>query len=145
MDWDFVGIVAGLIGLIITIIGATWKIAGYVSGIGNKLDRLVENTASINTQIKGMSDKLVDSLIETVKKLTSPPFVKTGNPLTPEKIARRDQLLEKGRTYGLNPNEVQELRVILEEGAKDAAAGNFLALVGIIFLIGLLLSALSEK
>lgn len=142
IDWNLVALI---ITIVLAVIGATWKIATAVSGIKNKLDEVAQNTASINTQIKDMNDKLVSALIDTVKKLMGPPFIKTGNPLTPEKIAKRDQLLEKGRLYGLNPEEVQELRAILEEGARDAAAGNLLALFGFIFLIGLLASALSKK
>jgi len=139
------GLLVGLLALIITIIGATWKIASKFTKAEDTLNKVADNTASINTQIKEMNDKLVNALIDTVKKLTSPPFIKTQNPLTPEKIARRDQLLERGRLYGLNPEEVQELRAILEEGARDAAAGSIFALLGFIFLIGLLVSALSKK
>ena len=136
-DW---GLVALIITIAIAVAGATWRIAKGVSGIESKLDEVVKNTSSINTQIKDMNVKMLDALIDTVKKFTG-----SGNPLTPEKIARRDQLLEKGRLYGLNPEEVQELRAILEEGARDAAAGNILALFGFIFLIALLASALSKK
>lgn len=42
-----------------------------------------------------------------------------GNPLTPEKIHERDELLGKGKESGLTEAEARHLGAILEEAARD--------------------------
>jgi len=72
---------------------------------------------------------------------------KKDNPLTPEQRRRRDQLLERGRTTGLNKGEADELRKILEDEARDSftrGAIGFLAFLGLLFLVGLFIASLLE-
>ena len=116
-------------------------------GVIRPLGKIEERTENIQTEIHDTTSKMTTGLIEITKRITDPNFIKAfregKSPLTPEQIKRRDELLQKGRKEGLASEEVEELRPILEQGARESAAGNILAFLGFLFLIGLLLAALS--
>ena len=116
-------------------------------GVIKPLGKIEKQTEDIQKEIKDTTSKLTLGLIDVTKRLTDPTFIRAfqegKSPLTPEQIKRRDELLQKGRQEGLATQEVEELRAILEQGARETAAGNFLAFLGFLFLIGLLLAALS--
>jgi hypothetical protein len=111
---------------------------------------MIKPLTEINERTKRIETDMKEGLINVVKTVTNTDYIKTlrGNsddPLTAAQIKRRDELLERGRRVGLTRDEVAELKVILEEGARETAAGNALAFLGFLFLIGLLLAALSRE
>jgi len=65
-----------------------------------------------------------------------------------EKASRRNELLRKGRTIGLDRKEANELREILEEEAReqfDAGKIGTFGFVVVLFIIGALSAALLRK
>jgi len=68
-----------------------------------------------------------------------------GNPLTPYEVQRRRQLTEKLEARTIDPDEAKELHDILNKELQEArATGNFLAVLMILFLLGLVIAFLSE-
>ncbi|MGH9877855.1 MAG: hypothetical protein ACRD5H_09470, partial [Nitrososphaerales archaeon] len=66
--------------------------------------------------------------------------------LTPYEIDRRKLLVEKLKSRILTPAEGEELRQLLEKEKQEASqAGNFLVVLGLLFLLGLLISYLGEN
>jgi hypothetical protein len=90
--------------------------------------------------------KKFSRLFETL--IQERPSEKTNDPLPPEKIKRRDYLLDKGKGVGLTKDEANELKGILEEEAREAFVAGLigaLAFAGLLLFIGLLIASLSEK
>ncbi|KPV63286.1 MAG: hypothetical protein AOA65_1294 [Candidatus Bathyarchaeota archaeon BA1] len=118
-------------------------------GIIRPLSKTEQEVKNIGAEVHEMRATMIYGLIEIARRVTDPAFVKAfkegKSPLTPEQIKRRDELLERGRKEGLGKEEVEELRAILEQGARESVAGNILAFLVFLFLIGLLLAALSRK
>jgi F0F1-type ATP synthase beta subunit len=103
--------------------------------------------ADIIKQI-GMQElgKRISQLFE--KLLRERPSEKINDPLPPEKIKRRDYLLDKGKKVGLTKDEANELKEILEEEAREAFTSGLidaLAFAGLLLFVGLLVASLSEK
>jgi hypothetical protein len=68
-----------------------------------------------------------------------------GNPLTPYELEMRRQLTLKLDAKIITPDEARELRDILEKELAEARAmGNFLAILVILFLLGLVIAILSD-
>ena len=68
------------------------------------------------------------------------------NDLTSQEVRRRIELTEKLKTKVLNPTEGDELKNILEKEKKKATSlGDLLAVLAIVFLIGLVVDYLSEE
>jgi uncharacterized membrane protein YgaE (UPF0421/DUF939 family) len=68
--------------------------------------------------------------------------------LPPEKAKRKEELLTKGRRYGLVQTEAEELKALLREDAQDDFARGLIgtiAIIGIIALIGAVVSNLTKK
>lgn len=81
-------------------------------------------------------------LHEYFKSLVKP---EEHHTLPPEKAQRKEELLNRGRLYGLDANEADELKKLLnEEAASDLAAGliGVVAAIGLIALIGAFISSL---
>jgi len=116
-----------------------------IKGIGDMTKTLI----LINERTKRTETDVKEALVETIKRITSTDYLRllktSDDPLTPEQIKRRDELLEKGKLFGLSGGEVTELKAILEEGAREASAGNVFALLAFLFFIGLLLASLSKE
>ncbi|MEM2704790.1 MAG: hypothetical protein QXR45_16715 [Candidatus Bathyarchaeia archaeon] len=71
-----------------------------------------------------------------------PPSTKS-DPLPPDKIRRRDYLLDKGRTKGLTKEEADELRELLREQAVEMGLVGLALLIflgGVALLLGYFLS-----
>ena len=49
--------------------------------------------------------------------------------LSPGKAARRDELLQTGKTVGLDQNQSQELQLLLQEDARDDLANGIIAVL----------------
>lgn len=68
--------------------------------------------------------------------------------LPSEKAQRKEELLDKGRTHGLDTNEADELKRLLnEETWNDFASGliGVVAAIGLIALIGAFISSLTRR
>ncbi|GAI81387.1 unnamed protein product [marine sediment metagenome] len=73
---------------------------------------------------------------------------KEHDPLPPEKARRKEELLLKGRLYGLAQNEAEELKALLSEEAwSDFAAGliGMIAVLGLLALIGAFIDSLTRR
>ena len=120
-----------------------------IIGVIRPLGKIEGRTEYIENEVKGTISKLIDGLTDVTKSVTDPrlieAFKKGKSPLSTEQIKKRDELLQKGRNYGLNSYEVEELRQILEQGARESAAGSFFAFLGFLALISILLAALSKE
>jgi hypothetical protein len=68
-----------------------------------------------------------------------------GNPLTPNELRRRAELTSRLDARTITPDEARELRDILEKELEEARAiGNFLAVLAILILLGLVIAILSD-
>lgn len=64
--------------------------------------------------------------------------------LTAAEIERRKYLVEKLKTKVLTPVEADELRQLLEREKQEASeAGNFLVVLGLLLLLGLVIAYLA--
>lgn len=64
--------------------------------------------------------------------------------LTPVEIERRRQLVEKLKARILTPMEGEELRRLLEKEKQEASeVGNFIVVLGLLVLLGLLIAYLA--
>jgi hypothetical protein len=67
-----------------------------------------------------------------------------GNPLTLYEVRRRKDLTDKLEAKTITPDEAKELNNILKKELEEARnANNFLAFLGILFLLGLLVAIMS--
>jgi hypothetical protein len=65
--------------------------------------------------------------------------------LTPEEVERRQELTEKLRTRTLTRSEAEELKILLEkERVQATSLGDVIAIIGIVFLIGLVIAFLAD-
>ena len=83
-----------------------------------------------------------------VKLLTKEKTKDPEDPLAPEKITRRNELLERGKVRRLTNQESFELKSILDEEARIAFQEGIiglLAFLGLLFLIGLFIEALRRS
>jgi hypothetical protein len=108
--------------------------------ISFKLDNISKDLSDLKRDFSGMISRVIDQLVEIIKH---PPLGTKSNPLPPDKIKRRDFLLEKGRREGLTKEEADELRELLREQAVEAGLTGlallvFLAMVA--FILGFFLS-----
>ena len=134
-----------IIGVILTVLIVTWQARGYVNG---KLDSL----GSIAKDVKDMRERsfsLIENLatrqaglLEDIIKLY--PVDKT-NPLTPEKAQRRNELMTKGRVFGLDQAEANELEALLREEAYERFAQGSVALLGFLALAAFVIALFSSK
>lgn len=68
--------------------------------------------------------------------------------LPPEKEQRKQELLNKSQSYGLIPNEAEELKRLLNEDATSDFTNGLIgaiALIGTIALIGVVIDNLTKK
>lgn len=112
------------------------------SDIANLRTEMVRSTGDLKSQITPIAQGL-----QWIQK-ASEPGSKRANPLSEQDLVRKQELLEKGKKYGLLASEAGELQALLEEEARDdfakgvlTAAAFAVAAIGIIALIG----ALSKK
>jgi len=113
------------------------KLEDKINSIDKRL-AVIENNpfiiASNNLSVRYASDLLGDF----EKRLK-------GNPLTAYELRRRRELTSKLDARTITPEEAKELRDILEKELAEARAmGNFLAVLAILFLLGLVIAVLSD-
>ena len=139
ITWDIVIPNLGWIIAIISLVTAIWKVRGWFSKIDIRLKAIEENPLLIVTK---------NLTIEFWSKVLHDVFEKAmshGNPLTPNELSRRVELTSKLDAKTIKPDEAIELRDILEKELAEARAiGNFLAVLAILFLLGMVIAILSD-
>jgi hypothetical protein len=140
-----------------TILGVCGILGGLIYYTLSKVDSIKTTIDTSISPFKEFADlikqigmqelaKRISQLFE--KLLRERPSEKINDPLPPEKIKRRDYLLDKGKKVGLTKDEANELKEILEEEAREAFISGLigaLAFAVLLLFIGLLVASLSEK
>jgi hypothetical protein len=103
--------------------------------VSNTLNSISGDLSELKRDFSGTISRTMDQLIEIIKH---PPSKAKLNPLPPDKIKRRDFLLDKGRREGLTKEEADELRELLREQAIEAGLTG-LALLAFLALVALML------
>ncbi|TDA41307.1 MAG: hypothetical protein DSO07_05355 [Thermoproteota archaeon] len=123
---------------LITLLGVSYKIGRWMQRVEDRLEKLEKNpiiVAGNKLSAKVLSDILYEIFERKLK----------ANPLTPDEINLRRQLTEKLDAGTITPDEARTLHDILnKELAEAQAAGNILAVLVIILLIGLIDALLSK-
>ena len=86
---------------------------------------------------------------EYMRRIVQPiPNTEEHQSLPPEKAQRKEELLYRGQFYGLDPNEAEELKRLLnEETWNDFAAGliGIVAAIGLIALIAIFIDSVTRR
>jgi hypothetical protein len=91
---------------------------------------------AFNSLTVDLASKMVEDFEKRILK---------GNPLTPNEITRRRELTSRLDSRTITPNEAKELHDLLNKELEEArATGNFLAILAILFLLGLLVAILAS-
>jgi hypothetical protein len=135
--WDVV-LSMSSIATLITLLTLFYKIGRWMQRVEDRLENLEKNpiiVAGNKLSVKVLSDILYEIFEKKLK----------ANPLTADEISLRRQLTEKLDAGTITPDEAKTLHDILnKELAEAQAAGNILAVLVIILLIGLIDALLSE-
>jgi len=138
IPWDIVLPNLGWIVTLIALLEFSYKIGRTMQRIEDRLEKLEKNpiiVAGNKVPAKVFSDILYEIFEKKLKT----------NPLTPDEINLRRQLTEKLDAGTITPDEAKILYDILnKELAEAQAAGNILAVLVIILLIGLVAASLSD-
>lgn len=133
----------GCIAIIITIIVAFTTFALYVNNRVKKVEKLVEPMAPVIKEVDNwLKIRGLNGLFEGEQSKN------THHSLPSEEARRRDQLIQKGKQYGLDQYEAEQLKRLLDEDARsDVASGiiSALAFVLIVVAIAALISALTRR
>lgn len=136
--WDIILSNWGWITTLIAILGVGYKIGVWNKGINDRIKRIEENPiviASKNLSAKIFSDLLYEVFEKKVK----------SNPLTPYELRLRRELTEKLDARTITLDDAKILHNILNKELEEArVAGNILAVLAILFLIGLVIAFLSQ-
>ena len=106
-----------------------------LDNVSNTLNNVSTDLSEIKRDFSGTISRTMDQLIEIIKH---PPSKAESDPLPPDKIKRRDFLLDKGRREGLTKEEADELRELLREQAIEAGLTG-LALLAFLAIVALML------
>jgi hypothetical protein len=138
IPWDIILPNLGWVVTLITLIGLGYKMGRWTKGIEERFKKIEENPIIVATN--KLSAKIVsDLLYQNFEK-----NLKT-NPLTAEEIRLRRELTEKLDSRSITPDEARILHSILNKELEEArATGNILAVLAILFLIGLVIAILSD-
>ncbi|MCC6002723.1 MAG: hypothetical protein LM590_00075 [Thermofilum sp.] len=136
--WDIVLPNLGSIATLITLLTLFYKIGRWMQRVEDRLENLEKNpiiVAGSKLSAKVLSDILYEIFEKKLK----------ANPLTADEINLRRQLTEKLDAGTITPDEAKILYDILsKELAEAQAAGNILAVLVIILLIGLVAASLPD-
>jgi len=109
-------------------------LAEKINSIDKRLAVLEANPLVI--AFNALNVSLASKFVEEFEKR----FLKE-NPLTPHEIRKRRELTSKLDRNIISPQEAKELRDILQKELEEArATGNLLAVLAILFLLGLLIA-----
>lgn len=141
MSWDVLFPNLGWILVLIAIGLAFWNARGRIDDIEARLKSIEENPillASKNLTVKFWSDLLYD-VFERRR-------ISGENPLTQEEVNRRMELTTKLEQRTIIPSELMELQGILNKELEEAKATNdLLAILALLFLLGLVIALLSRR
>jgi hypothetical protein len=139
IPWDVVIPNLGWIATLITLIGVAYKMGRWTKGIEEKFKKIEENPFIVATN-KLTAKVVSDLLYQNFEKYQK------GNPLTAEEIRQRRELTDRLDARVITPDEARILHGILNKELQEArAAGNFLAVLAILFLIGLVIGVLASQ
>ena len=135
----FWGVSGLLIAILLVILGFIWSLKSDIAPLGSLAKHI---------QAKAI-DKWLDErrLTETFLPQNKPPST-NHHSLSPDKAARRNQLIEMGKAYGLTSEESAELQALLQEDARNDLANGLLNVIafGIILIaIGAIIKSLSKS
>jgi len=134
MELDFntlLAIISLAIAIIITVVGACWKLASQLSNLHKSVCRI----ATDMSELKG---GLVDALTKIALGSVDKNARERGNPLSQVEWKKVDFLIAKGRKEKLKEEEASELRVLLMKHAKEKKDVGFGTYVAIELLVSLL-------
>lgn len=138
IPWDVIANV-GWIATLAALIGIGYKIGRWTQKINDRFKKIEDNPviiASNNVSARIISDILYE---EFEKKR------QTTNPLTPDEIRLRRELTERLDIGTITPEDARTLHNILQKELEEArAVGNIIAILAILFLIGLVIAFLSQ-
>ena len=136
--WDIIILNIGWIVTFITLIGLGYKMGAWTKGIDERFKKIEENPiiiASKNLPIKLFSDLLYEVFEKKMKT----------NPLTPDEIRMRREFTQNLDAKTITIDEAKILHDILQKELVEArVAGNIIALLAILLLIGLVIAFLSR-
>ncbi|MBA7614178.1 hypothetical protein ES703_21441 [subsurface metagenome] len=108
-----------------------------ISDIDKRLAVLENNPLFI--ALHGFTVKRASEVLEFLEKKME------GNPLTPDELRLRRELTVKLDAETISPNEARQLRNILNKELEEAREEkDFLAILAILFLLGLVLAIISR-
>lgn len=110
------------------------ELAEKINSIDKRL-AVIESNPLI-TAFNNLSVSIASKMVEDFEKK-----ILKENPLTPDEIQRRRRLTSKLDRKIITPDEAKELHEILKKELEEArATGDFLAILAILFLLGLLIA-----
>jgi len=109
-----------------------------ISAVDTRLAVLENNPLTIAFRAFNVQ-KASEILVSLEKKMG-------GNPLTPDELRLRREFTTKLDTGIITPDEARQLRNILDKELEEARDKNdFLAILAILFLLGLIIAILSRR
>jgi hypothetical protein len=138
IPWDIIANVGWVVTLL-TLLGIAYKIGRWTQKIEDRYKKIEENPLIIagkNLPVEVISDALYESFEKKHSKT---------NPLTPKEIRLRRELTERLDSGTITPEDAKILHSILQKELTEARdAGNILAVLLILLLIGLVVAFLSQ-
>ena len=134
-----------VIGVIVTLCIIAWRARGYLNGAKNKLDSIAKDTRDIRERSFSLIENLANRQAGLLEHIIKSHPAGKNNPLTPEKAKRRDELMQKGRLFGLAQAEADELEALLREEAFERFAQGSLALLAFLALAAFVVALFSSK
>jgi predicted PurR-regulated permease PerM len=156
-DQVFFSFALAIIGLFVTIAIAVITILHKIYSEFSSLKKDISNISKAVTEVlspfrvlgdyiqhKGIQG-LAQELVSSLKGLE---LKEPKDPLAPEKVKRRNELIQASKTRKLTQGEAAELKAILEEEARIQLAEGiitFLGFLALLGLIGLFIAAISSS
>lgn len=138
IPWDIIANIGWIVTLF-ALLGIAYKIGRWTQKIEDRYRKIEENpiiVAGKNLPVKVISDALYESFEEKHSKT---------NPLTPDEIRLRRELTERLDSGTITTRDAKILHDILQKELAEArAAGNILAVLLILLLLGLVIAFLSQ-
>lgn len=138
IPWDVIANVGWVVTLL-TLLGIAYKIGRWTQKIDDRYKKIEENPIIIagkNLPAEIISEMLYESFEKKHSKT---------NPLTPEEIRLRREFTERLNSGTITTRDAKTLHDILQKELAEArAAGNILAVLLILLLLGLVIAFLSQ-
>lgn len=156
-DQMFFSVAIWIFGLVltvaITIIAILYSIKSNLSSLSQELSTTSRAVTDVLSPFKALGDYIQQKGIqgiaqELVASFRNLEVKQPKDPLAPEKVNRRNELIQASKTRRLIQSEAAELKAILEEEARIQFAEGvitFLGLLALLAMIGLFLGAISSS